>query len=210
MLETMQKSNGIGLAAPQIGVSKRVIVMDITPELSAPYAMVNPEIVWESDEYSNFHEGCLSIPDRFVSIDRPKQVIVKYIDGFDGKHREIQAEGLLATCVQHEIDHLNGILIIDKAEAKPGRSAMSVNVELGVNANIEPGANLNENVNMSMNPSVKLGVNVNLNAEMNLGASPNVSVSPNMRVSPNMDMNADLNVNADAGMSSNSSAKFVT
>jgi len=114
MLETMYKAPGIGLAAVQIGVLKRVVVMDISRETDKkePMYFVNPEIVWQSNEKTIYEEGCLSIPNQFANIERSEKCTVKYLDYF-GAEKEIQAEGLLATCIQHEIDHLNGILFID-------------------------------------------------------------------------------------------------
>ena len=114
MLETMYKAPGIGLAAVQIGVLKRVVVMDISRETDKkePMYFVNPEIVWKSNEKVTYEEGCLSIPNQFANIERSEKCTVKYLDYF-GAEKEIQAEGLLATCIQHEIDHLNGILYID-------------------------------------------------------------------------------------------------
>jgi len=114
MLETMYKAPGIGLAAPQIGVLQRVIVVDVADkdEKPQPFAMANPEILWKSDETSVHNEGCLSLPDHYADVTRPKQVRLRYIDR-DGEVRELDADNLLATCVQHEIDHLNGVLFID-------------------------------------------------------------------------------------------------
>ena len=114
MLETMYRAPGIGLAAPQIGVLQRVIVVDVADkgEKPQPFAMANPEILWHSDETSVHNEGCLSLPDHYADVTRPKQVRLRYIDR-DGEVRELDADNLLATCVQHEIDHLNGVLFID-------------------------------------------------------------------------------------------------
>ena len=114
MLETMYHANGIGLAAIQIGVPKRIIVMDISKEIEKkdPMYFVNPEITWTSNTKATYEEGCLSIPNQFAKIERPEKCIVKYLDK-DGEKKEIKAEGLLATCIQHEIDHLNGVLFID-------------------------------------------------------------------------------------------------
>jgi peptide deformylase len=114
MLETMYRAPGIGLAAPQIGVLQRVIVIDVADkdEKPQPFAMANPEILWKSDETSVHNEGCLSLPDYYADVTRPKQVRLRYIDR-DGEVRELDADNLLATCVQHEIDHLNGVLFID-------------------------------------------------------------------------------------------------
>jgi peptide deformylase len=115
MLETMYAAPGIGLAAPQIGVLRRVIVMDcVKNESEAPRPMVlfNPEISWASEELSIYDEGCLSIPDQYAEVQRPAEVRVRWT-GLDGKPQEEQFSGLWATCVQHEIDHLNGKLFID-------------------------------------------------------------------------------------------------
>jgi len=115
MLETMYAAPGVGLAAPQIGVLKRILVMDVVKEEEAepnPYLMANPEVVWASEETNSYEEGCLSIPDEFADIERPSEVRVRYLDA-DGATQELECDGLLATCVQHEIDHLDGKLFID-------------------------------------------------------------------------------------------------
>ena len=114
MLDTMYAAPGIGLAAIQIGIPKRVIVLDITKDNKNknPMYFVNPEIVWTETENATYEEGCLSVPDQFAEIDRPKGCHVKYLDYF-GKSQFLKTEGLLATCIQHEIDHLEGILFID-------------------------------------------------------------------------------------------------
>ena len=114
MLETMYDAPGIGLAAVQIGEPVRMLVIDLAkdPEPKAPQFYINPEVVWSSDERSVYEEGCLSIPDYYADVERPASVKVRHLD-IDGKEHEITAEGLLATCLQHEIDHLNGILFID-------------------------------------------------------------------------------------------------
>jgi len=116
MLETMYAAAGVGLAAPQVGVLKRIVVIDITHEdegeKRAPLFLVNPEIIWHSDEEKCQLEGCLSLPDQSAEVSRFKQVRVRY-RGYDGKENEILAEGLLAVALQHEIDHLDGILYID-------------------------------------------------------------------------------------------------
>ncbi len=117
MLETMYKAPGIGLAAPQIGVMRRVVVLDVAKRASegaepAPMVFVNPEIVWASAERSTYEEGCLSIPDYYEEVERPAVVRVAYLDR-DGRPGEVEAEGILAVCLQHEIDHLNGVLFID-------------------------------------------------------------------------------------------------
>jgi len=114
MLETMYAAPGIGLAAIQIGIPKRIIVMDISREKENknPLHFVNPEIVWKADEDIIYEEGCLSVPNQFAEINRPKTCHVKYLDYF-GQPQLLKAQGLLATCIQHEIDHLEGILFID-------------------------------------------------------------------------------------------------
>lgn len=115
MLETMYDAPGVGLAAPQINIPIRLIVMDASnaeDEEKAPIIMVNPEIISASDERSVYEEGCLSIPEYFAEVERPAVVKVGYIDG-EGKPQELDCDGLLGTVVQHEIDHLNGMLFID-------------------------------------------------------------------------------------------------
>ena len=115
MLETMYDAPGIGLAAPQVGVLTRLIVLDCIKDeedTPRPMAMFNPEIVASSDEINVYEEGCLSIPDQFAEVKRPKVVDVRWI-GVDGKEHNETFDGLWATCVQHEIDHLNGKLFID-------------------------------------------------------------------------------------------------
>ena len=115
MLETMYDAPGIGLAAPQIGVTKRLIVLDCVKavdEAPRPIAMFNPVITWSSDDLSTYEEGCLSIPEQYAEVQRPAEVRVTWL-GLDGKTQEEQFSGLWATCIQHEIDHLNGKLFID-------------------------------------------------------------------------------------------------
>ena len=114
MLDTMYDAPGIGLAAPQVGVNKRLIVMDCNkaPTAARPLILFNPKVVWASEDKSTYEEGCLSIPDYYGDVERPSRVRVRYLDR-DGKVQEMNADGLLATCVQHEIDHLNGVLFID-------------------------------------------------------------------------------------------------
>ncbi len=114
MLETMYRVPGIGLAAPQVGVRKRVIVFDASrkDEDPAPMRLANPELVWASDELGTYEEGCLSLPEHYAEVTRPDHVRVRYLD-YDGAVREIEAEGVLATCIQHEMDHLDGILFVD-------------------------------------------------------------------------------------------------
>jgi peptide deformylase len=115
MLETMYDAPGIGLAAPQVGVMSRILVMDCVKEENAvprPLVLVNPEIVWSSEAQSVYEEGCLSIPEQFADVERPAEVTVRWTD-LDGAAQEERFAGLWATCVQHEIDHLNGRLFID-------------------------------------------------------------------------------------------------
>ena len=130
MVETMHDAKGIGLAAIQIGVNKRVIVMDLSPsdpgdddESSERYDLselkdetiryfVNPEIVWTSEEMNNYQEGCLSVPGFFDDVERPKACKVTYLD-YQGQPQELDCAGLLATCIQHEMDHLNGVVFLD-------------------------------------------------------------------------------------------------
>ena len=114
MFETMYDAPGIGLAAIQIGVAKRVVVMDLSKkdEAQKPQVFINPEITWRSEETSTHEEGCLSIPDYYEEVERPQRIKVKYLD-LDGKTHEIEADGLFATCLQHEVDHINGVLFID-------------------------------------------------------------------------------------------------
>jgi peptide deformylase len=114
MFETLYAAPGIGLAGIQVGVAKRVIIMDVSKkdDTRKPEVFINPEVTWASEEKSTYEEGCLSIPEYYEEVERPAVVKVKYLD-FEGKAREVEASGLLATCLQHEIDHLNGILFID-------------------------------------------------------------------------------------------------
>ena len=117
MLETMYDAPGIGLAAAQIAVHKRVIVMDVAKRKddaasSEPMCFANPEILWASEELSIYEEGCLSIPEFYEEVERPARVRVGYLDR-EGRRHEIEADDILATCLQHEIDHLNGVLFID-------------------------------------------------------------------------------------------------
>jgi peptide deformylase len=118
MLETMYAAPGIGLAAPQVGVSQRVIVVDVAEKGSPrqPLRLVNPELIWVSDEDSTYQEGCLSVPEHYGDVVRPAAIRVRYCDE-TGATRELAADGLLATCIQHEIDHLDGILFIDHLSA---------------------------------------------------------------------------------------------
>ena len=113
MLETMYEAPGIGLAAVQIGILKRLIVIDISKEEKKnPIFLINPEIITKSKNKSVYEEGCLSLPGQFAEIERPAECLIKYLD-YQGKQKELKATGLMATCVQHEIDHLNGVLFID-------------------------------------------------------------------------------------------------
>ena len=114
MLETMYAAPGIGLAAIQIGIPKRVIILDIDQKEGKknPMFFVNPEIIEKSENSSTYEEGCLSVPGQFAEITRPEKCFVKYLDYY-GQKKEIKAEGMLATCIQHEMDHLEGILFID-------------------------------------------------------------------------------------------------
>ena len=113
MLETMYDAPGVGLAAPQVGVTKRILVMDcIKDGPPEPMVLINPELVWASEEASTYEEGCLSIPDQYANVDRPASVTIRWTD-LEGAPQEQLFEGLWATCVQHEMDHLNGKLFID-------------------------------------------------------------------------------------------------
>lgn len=118
MLETMYQAPGIGLAAPQVGVLQRVIVLDLAreDEEPRPLRMANPELVWVSDDDASYNEGCLSVPDHYADVVRPAAIKVRYLD-LDNKQQELEADGLLATCIQHEIDHLDGVLFIDHISA---------------------------------------------------------------------------------------------
>ena len=119
MFETMYAARGIGLAATQVGIEKRLVVIDLQePEeeggepVRNPVAFVNPELLWVSDEMAVYNEGCLSIPEQYAEVERPARCRVKWLDG-DGKAHEEEMDGLMATCIQHEIDHLNGVLFTD-------------------------------------------------------------------------------------------------
>jgi peptide deformylase len=114
MIETMYAAPGIGLAAVQVGILKRLIVIDISKdkEKKNPLFLINPEIISRSKKTSIYEEGCLSLPGHFAEIERPAECQIKFIN-YDGKEKELNADGLLATCIQHEIDHLNGILFVD-------------------------------------------------------------------------------------------------
>jgi peptide deformylase len=114
MFETMYAAPGIGLAAIQVGEPRRIVTLDLAKkdEPKDPQVFINPELVWTSDGKNTHEEGCLSIPEYYEEVERPAEVKVRYLD-LDGKSREVEARGLLATCLQHEIDHLNGVLFID-------------------------------------------------------------------------------------------------
>jgi peptide deformylase len=114
MFETMYAAPGIGLAAIQIGVPRRVVTMDLAKkdDPKAPLVFINPQVTWLAPEKSTYEEGCLSIPEYYEEVERPSAVRVRYLD-LDGKPQELEASGLLATCLQHEIDHTNGVLFID-------------------------------------------------------------------------------------------------
>jgi peptide deformylase len=119
MFETMYNARGIGLAATQLGIEQRILVIDLQEQedeegkpVRDPRAYVNPEILWVSDETSVYNEGCLSIPEQYAEVERPARCRVKWLDR-EGKPQEQEFDGLMATCMQHEIDHLNGVLFID-------------------------------------------------------------------------------------------------
>jgi len=113
MAETMYGAPGIGLAAIQVAVPKRIIVMDTSDEEEqTPLFLVNPKVTWESEDFNVYNEGCLSVPEHYAEVERPASVKVSFLD-YDGKEQEMLMEGLAATCVQHEIDHLNGVVFID-------------------------------------------------------------------------------------------------
>lgn len=118
LIDTMYDAEGIGLAAVQVGVLKRILVLDIEQKEGEknPRCFINPEIIEESEEISHYQEGCLSFPGMFSDVERPAEVTVSYMDEH-GKQHKIKADGLLATCLQHEIDHLNGIVFVDHISA---------------------------------------------------------------------------------------------
>ena len=118
MLETMYLAIGLGLAAPQVGVAQRVIVVDAAREGEErnPLRIANPEILWRSDETTIANEGCLSLPEHYADVSRPAEIRLRYLDQ-ENEIREMSAKGLLATCIQHEIDHLDGILFVDHISA---------------------------------------------------------------------------------------------
>ncbi|MCE1236419.1 MAG: peptide deformylase [Hyphomicrobiales bacterium] len=114
MLETMYDAPGIGLAAIQVGIPKRIVTIDLSREgePKAPMFLVDPKVVWTSEETNTYQEGCLSVPEHYDDVERPARCRVEYLDR-DGKAQVVEADGLLATCLQHEIDHLNGVVFID-------------------------------------------------------------------------------------------------
>ena len=114
MLETMYLAPGIGLAAPQVGVVKRVLVLDVAGdgEKPAPLKMANPELLWKSAELATYSEGCLSLPEHYADVTRPAEIKARYLD-YQNEVRELHAKGLLATAIQHEMDHLEGTLFVD-------------------------------------------------------------------------------------------------
>ncbi len=114
MLETMYLAPGIGLAAPQVGITKRILVVDLSPKDGPrePLRMANPEILWHSDELATYEEGCLSLPEQYADVERPAHIKVRYLDQ-DNTVQELEADGLLATCIQHEMDHLDGVIFVD-------------------------------------------------------------------------------------------------
>jgi peptide deformylase len=114
MFESMYEAPGIGLAAIQVGIAKRIVTMDLAKKEGPPNprVFINPEITWRSEDQSVYEEGCLSIPEIHEDVERPAKVKLKYLD-LEGKPHEDEAEGLFATCIQHEVDHLNGVLFID-------------------------------------------------------------------------------------------------
>lgn len=118
LLETMYAAPGIGLAAPQVGVAQRVIVVDCAreDEPPQPLKLANPELLWQSDEMMTVNEGCLSLPEHYADVDRPAEIRVRYLDE-QNEIRELHARGLLATCIQHEMDHLEGVLFVDHISA---------------------------------------------------------------------------------------------
>jgi peptide deformylase len=118
MLDTMYQSIGIGLAAPQVGASQRVIVIDVAREgeKAAPLRIANPEIIWRSAETTVANEGCLSVPEHYADVSRAAAIRLRYLD-HENEIRELDADGLLATCLQHEIDHLDGVLFVDHISA---------------------------------------------------------------------------------------------
>jgi peptide deformylase len=118
MLETMYLAPGIGLAAPQVGVIKRVLVLDVSGEgeKPAPFKIANPEILWRSEELATYSEGCLSLPEHYADVTRPAEIKLRYLD-YQNEIRELHAKGMLATVIQHEMDHLEGTLFVDHISA---------------------------------------------------------------------------------------------
>ncbi len=116
MFETMYEAPGIGLAAPQVGVGKRLCIIDVSEDKNAPLCLINPQITWRSENLATAEEGCLSLPDQYAEVTRPDAVELVYQDE-TGAERKLRAEGLLARCIQHEVDHLDGILFIDHISA---------------------------------------------------------------------------------------------
>jgi peptide deformylase len=118
MVETMYHAIGVGLAAPQVGAAQRVLVVDVARQGEKPQPMriANPEIVWRSEETTMANEGCLSLPEHYADVERPAAIRLRYLD-HENEIREIEAKGLLATCLQHEIDHLDGVLFVDHISA---------------------------------------------------------------------------------------------
>jgi peptide deformylase len=118
LLETMYAAPGIGLAAPQVGVARRVLVVDVAREgePAQPLKIANPEILWRSEELATYNEGCLSLPEHYADVSRPAKIKLRYLD-YENEIREVEMEGLLATCVQHEMDHLEGVLFVDHISA---------------------------------------------------------------------------------------------
>jgi peptide deformylase len=118
MLETMYVAPGIGLAAPQVGVTRRVLVVDAAGQDQKPQPMkiANPEILWRSEELATYNEGCLSLPEHYADVSRPAKIRLRYVD-YENELRELEVEGLLATCIQHEMDHLEGVLFVDHISA---------------------------------------------------------------------------------------------
>lgn len=116
MLETMYEAPGIGLAAPQIGLLERIVVVDVSEKKTAPLRLINPEIAWFSADKSLHEEGCLSLPKQFADVKRPNKVRIRYLD-LEGQDCELEADGLLSRCIQHELDHLDGILFTDHLSA---------------------------------------------------------------------------------------------
>jgi peptide deformylase len=118
MLETMYLAPGIGLAAPQVGITRRVLVLDVAGEgeKPAPLKIANPEILWRSEELATYSEGCLSLPEHYADVTRPAEIKLRYLD-YQNEVRELHAKGLLATVIQHEMDHLEGTLFVDRISA---------------------------------------------------------------------------------------------